>query len=155
MPSKSVYTPTRRLHIAVCFGLLCFVSWGLLASNPLGALKHSPLAFVRTISDILMHCAVYSVFSLACFSFALRSHDSRVRTVVLAGLMVHGISTELIQTFIPTRTCDPLDAMANMVGIAIGVAVTGFLFSKRPGRPAARWRGERQDVGRGNAKIAG
>ncbi len=155
MFSKSVVTTTRPFHVAICVCLLCFVSWGLLSSNPLAAIRHSPLEFVRTISDVLMHCGVYAVFSLACFSFAVRTGDPRIKNLILFGLVVHGICTELVQAFIPARTCDPLDTMANMVGIAIGVATTNFVLARISGRSEDRWEEARQNIEHGNATVSG
>lgn len=124
----------RQLHVAGCLGLLLFVSWGLLTSDPLAVVKRSPFSVLTTVSDLLMHCGVYSVFSLACCTAVSRAREPWVLKAVLALLVFHGLATEVLQTWVPCRTCDPLDALANMTGIASGAVLATRVFSLRVGK---------------------
>lgn len=121
----------RHVHIAACFGLMYFITWGLLTSDPLSAVRNTRLSFLQTINDVLIHGAVYTVFSGACLSLLRRRTDVWVRVVVISLLVVHGVGTELLQTMVPNRTGDPLDASANIAGIALGAVFAAWL-SKRP-----------------------
>ena len=122
LPHQS-FSSLRKLHIAVSFGLLCFVTWGLLTPDPLASVRNTRLGFLQTVNDVLIHLGVYTVFSTACLSLLRRRTDMWVRNTVFGLLLLHGIGTELLQTMLPRRTGDPLDVLANMVGIATGALI--------------------------------
>lgn len=124
-------------HLAASICLLAFVSWGLLSTAPFAAVKRSPLSFVTTISDLIMHCGAYSTLAVVCLSLSMASREPRVARVVLISLVVHGLGTEVLQNWIPRRTCDPLDALANMAGIAVGALFVSWFFSPRFARSAS------------------
>jgi VanZ family protein len=48
----------------------------------------------------------------------------RVRWWLLAFLVAHAFVTEMIQQFVPLRTGSLRDACINLIGLAIGVALT-------------------------------
>lgn len=115
----------RRLHVTVCIGLLTFVSWALLSSTPFTTVRHTPLSVLRTVSDVLLHCGAYGLLSFICGLAVADTQYTGARRVLLVLLIAHGLLTELLQTLVPNRMGDPLDGMANMVGIATGtIAVT-------------------------------
>ena len=124
--SHSLPFPTpvvRRVHVALAVTMFLFVSWGLLTSRPLAIVRDTPFAWLKSVNDVLIHCSVYTVFSLTCLSLLRRRTDSWVRFVVFGLLFTHAIGTEVLQTLIPRRTGDPLDAFANLVGIAVGTVI--------------------------------
>ena len=123
---------SRATHIVVCLALLMFVSWGLLTPDPMAVVRRSPLSILTTVSDLLMHGCVFGVFSIACCSLTARSNDPRVQKAILFLLMVYSTVTELLQVYIPRRTCDPLDAIANIAGIVVGAAIVNWFVSRRP-----------------------
>ncbi|MEQ9410044.1 MAG: VanZ family protein [Fuerstiella sp.] len=137
MNRKPASTIVKSTHLAACFGALAFVTWGLLTPDPLAVVRRSPLSILTTISDLLMHFGAYGMFSLVCCSLTLSSQDSWVQKSVVALLVVHGLGTELLQTWIPCRTCDPLDAMANMTGITAGAVGAVWLLQRRPEQTTA------------------
>jgi VanZ family protein len=115
----------QRLHVMVCIGLLAFVSWALLSPTPFAAVRHTPLSVLRTVSDVLLHCGAYGLLSFVCGLAVADTQNTRARRILLSLLIAHGLLTELLQTLVPNRMGDPLDGMANMLGIAIGaIAVT-------------------------------
>ena len=124
----------RYPHLAVCAGLLALISWGLLSTAPFAAVKRSPLSFMTTISDLIMHCGAYATLSVVCLSLSTASRDPKVARTVLTLLVIHGLGTEVLQTWIPRRTCDPLDALANMAGIAAGALIVSWLLTPQPAR---------------------
>ena len=116
-----------RLHFTVCVGLLSFVSWALLSPNPFATVRYTPLSALRTVSDVLLHCSAYGLLSSVCFLAMANKRSAGARRILLGLLIAHGVSSELLQALVPNRNCDPLDGMANMLGIAIGaVAVIWF-----------------------------
>ena len=126
MHSAEASTISKRIHLLVCVMLLVVISWALLSSDPFAAVRHTPLSFLRTISDVILHCGVYTVFSSACCSLIGPNSSPRIRKVVLGLLLVHAVGTELLQTEMPNRTCDPLDALANICGIAFGSVLAAW-----------------------------
>ncbi|MCP4173974.1 MAG: hypothetical protein GY758_24750 [Fuerstiella sp.] len=120
----------RRFHFALCVGLLSFISWALLTPNPFTTVRYtplSPLSALRTVSDVLLHCGAYSLLSFVCYFLVSNRQSVGARRIMLGLLLAHGISSELLQELVPNRNCDPLDGMANMLGIAVGtIAATWF-----------------------------
>ncbi|GAB5439812.1 MAG: hypothetical protein Fues2KO_01610 [Fuerstiella sp.] len=119
----------RLPHLVACALVALVVSWGLLSQNPFAAVKRSPLSILSTISDLVMHFTAYGTLSAIAFGFVANS-DVRVRRCVLMLLMVHALGTECLQVWIPNRTCDALDALANLGGIGAGMTVVWALSSR-------------------------
>ena len=113
----------RRLHLAFAAATCLFVTWGLLTSDPLAVVRNTPLSRIRAVSDVIIHCSVYTVFSLSSLSLLRRRTDLWVRCVVFGLLVTHAVGTELLQTMIPRRTGDVLDATANLAGILLGTLI--------------------------------
>lgn len=125
----------RPAHWVACASLVALVSWGLLSQNPLAAVKRSPLSILTTISDLVMHFTAYGTLSAIAFALIGPTRDVRVRRAVLLLLLVHAFGTECAQIWIPNRTCDALDALANLSGIGGGMlavwALSGRLQTAR------------------------
>lgn len=62
-----------------------------------------------------------------------------LRPVVLAPLLIaHAVASELVQHFLlPGRAGDPWDAVADIVGVAVGLALGSALLLRTAGRAAA------------------
>ena len=120
----------RRLHLLVCASLLMLVTWALLSPDPFLAVKNTPLNSLRLISDVLLHCGAYGTLSLACCLLLGSNPRPRTRSLLVALLVTHGICSELLQANLPLRTCDPLDALANIVGIASGALLAAWVGSR-------------------------
>lgn len=127
MFSRISCPPIRQTLFLVCTSLLVLISWGLLTPDPLAVVKRSPFSVLTTISDLVMHFGVYFVFSLTCGLLFVNTPGSRPRTIVVSLLVVHAISMELLQIYIPCRTCDALDGLANLAGIFSGMAAVDWL----------------------------
>jgi VanZ family protein len=111
--------------VGACVGLIAVVSWALLSPMPFAAVRDTPLSALSTVSDLLLHCGAYGLLSFVCSLAVADRQNDGARRVLLALLIAHGVVSELLQTLIPYRSCDPFDGLANMIGIAMGtVAVT-------------------------------
>ena len=121
----------RNLHAAACGAAIVFISWGLLSSDPLAVVKRSPLSFLTRISDLIMHCSAYCVLATVCLLPTAFRPDQRAPVVISSLLALHAIGTELLQAYIPRRTCDPMDALANLTGIALGAIMMAWLVRPR------------------------
>ncbi|MEZ6063060.1 MAG: VanZ family protein [Planctomycetaceae bacterium] len=125
MSPLDVKSPSvRSLHAAACFLMLAVVSWALLTPDPFAVVKGGPLQVVAGFDDLVLHLGVYTVFSATCFGLVADSRDRRVRNLVVAILCLHAVGTEILQASVPGRTADPLDAVANLTGITLGVLGT-------------------------------
>ena len=122
----------RFIQAAILCGLVLFVSWGLLTPDPLAVVRRSPFSILTTISDLLMHCGVYFILSAAALALTRNSSELRVHLVVWLLLITHALGTEYLQQFVPRRTCDPLDALANLTGIACGALALRWLCKPFP-----------------------
>lgn len=130
----------RKIYAVACIAVLSFVSWGLLSTDPLAVVKRSPFSFLTVISDLMMHCSAYCVLASVCLIPAAIRADVRLAGVVVSFLAAHGVVTELMQHFIPNRTCDALDAMANLAGISLGALFVGCFVRPRLDRQAVHRR---------------
>ena len=116
----------RVLHIVLASALVIFVSWGLLATNPLQAVNGTSFQFVRLIDDFLIHLCVYATLTLALMPIVSQQRLV-IQRLVIGLIVAHSVATELLQIMIPLRTCDPVDLMANWLGIALGVRLTAHV----------------------------
>lgn len=73
-------------------------------------------------SDKVQHALSYAVLSMA-IAFAVRG--PRGRTCLWAGglAIAHGAASELLQSFVPDRSCDWKDFVADAVGVACGLGI--------------------------------
>jgi VanZ family protein len=108
------------LHSAAAALLFVFVSWGLLSTNPLATVDNTSFQFIRRIDDFLIHLSVYATITLVLMPL-VSCCQSRVQRLVVGSMIAHAVITELLQTIIPRRVCDPIDVVANLFGIALGI----------------------------------
>jgi len=97
--------------------LLIFVYLGL---------TPSPEESVPMFNDKLMHCVGY-FFGGISISFAFPFWSYLRRAMVLVS---YSIGIEIAQHFMPPRTFDPVDMIANTTGVLLGLAVIAMLSGK-------------------------
>lgn len=66
----------------------------------------------------IIHLGVY--FGLA-FTIQAVTTKAKYNSMGVAYISAHGLLSEYGQSFVPGRTCDPWDTLANVVGIGIAV----------------------------------
>ena len=113
----------RHAHAVSCILLILFVSWGLLTPDPFAVVRNKPLSWISQLDDMILHCGAFMALSAAVSSLCLRCTRTIPLTAVVA-LCTYAIATELLQGFVVGRTCDPSDALANSLGITVGIVVT-------------------------------
>ncbi|MGI9419197.1 MAG: VanZ family protein [Geminicoccaceae bacterium] len=109
------------------FRLVAFVLWCLSWPGIAVALL-TPLPF-RLISrtDLLGHFLLFFVMTTAVIAFA----RGRLQIVTLAFLtIVYGVALEFGQAYVPGRTFDIADAIANGVGGIVGCLAALILFER-------------------------
>ena len=109
----------------IIYCLAIFIQSSLPASERLPAFPHS---------DKLLHAGAYALLG---FLFYRAFQTTRIpKTVLLIVLIsalsstVYGISDEIHQYFVPSRTFSLADMLANTVGSFIGAALAQFLFNR-------------------------
>lgn len=78
------------------------------------------------------HFVEYLLFG-AALANALRLHVSPRRALVLAVVVasLYGVTDELHQSFVPMRSCDPLDWLVDTVAAAVGGLAAHALLAQR------------------------
>lgn len=80
--------------------------------------------------DKLAHVVVFTVFAVLWMRAG--SASARTRLAVVAGGFAYAVFTEIYQGWLPfERTPDPFDALANMIGVVLGVALYSWLYARR------------------------
>ncbi len=83
-------------------------------------------------SDKIVHCGIYGVLGALCFrALRLTTRLRVVPAILVVPLIVlaYGISDEVHQMFVPQRSSEVLDVVADVVGGALGA----ILASRWPG----------------------
>jgi VanZ family protein len=123
---RGLASPRVRVGVAVLVALAVVVGSLLPAPSSGGAeLVALPHA------DKLVHALAYAVFA-AAVAGALATRDWRAVLAAALLVVVVGTGLEVAQTFVPTRSGDPLDAVANALGATAGTLVWIF-------RPGLAW----------------
>jgi VanZ family protein len=95
-----------------------------------------PLPFLPSAvlsEDKLLHLAEYSALGLLLFHALGTGGRPPVRAAALALLLasLYGASDEIHQYFVPDRSCDVFDWMADTAGGALGAGFAAFLRLRR------------------------
>jgi hypothetical protein len=117
----------RFAKLAIAWALLIFA----LSSIPGGAFPASKLFSY----DKLLHAGVYAVLGAFTFMALPRSLSRRASVlVVLAGAIttLYGFTDELHQLFVPGRSADLRDVLADAVGGLLGAFAASLLPAKAP-----------------------
>ncbi len=111
---------SRQAHAILCVLATGFISWALLSPDPFAVVPIRGLGWVRQLNDLFLHMGAFSALTVAIVSLSLRISGFLPLTIVM-GLVAYAVATEILQTFVPGRTCDPADALANAAGIIVGI----------------------------------
>jgi len=105
----------RSLPALAWMGLIFFLS-----AQP----KLPEVIFLFDGIDKLFHAGAYGVLGLLV-SYALGVSSRRAALVAVALSSLYGASDELHQYFVPGRSCDVFDWLADTSGAAVAVAMLG------------------------------
>ena len=117
-------------------------SFVLLHPDPYSLTAPTRWADANGLKGYPVHFGAYA--TLAVLAAVLRPRTGRRRTdsrlarlldraAWPAFLVLHGAGTELAQAFIPSRTCDAYDLLANACGVAAGWAAGSWWLRRRAG----------------------
>lgn len=91
-----------------------------LSSQP----KLPKVVFLFDGIDKLFHAGAYGVLALLV-TFALGATTRRAALAAVVVASLYGVSDELHQYFVPGRSCDVVDWLADTGGAAVALAVLG------------------------------
>jgi VanZ family protein len=95
-----------------------------------------PTFFGLTFGDKVLHFIEYSIFSFLLFLtfFTSRKEFFKKNVFLLSSIIgiVYGFSDEIHQKFVPGRSCDILDFLADCLGIIL-IQIGIWLYLKRKG----------------------
>ena len=84
-------------------------------------------------SDKLVHVAMYAILGVLALRAAASGSGTTPRTIVLtlSAIVAFAAADEWHQRFIPTRSADPADWVADVAGATLGIASFGALKLRR------------------------
>ena len=101
---------------------LCFLTWALLSPDPFAPIHETPLGWLRTLDDLLLHGIAFGCLSALLLSFLQRC-EFPISPGIVVLMVGYSLTTEILQMFVPGRTCDPIDGLANLCGMACGFTI--------------------------------
>ena len=96
----------------------------------------APLPGGIEIPDKVAHFGVYAILG-ALLWWAARPRPLAAAALAIVVASLYGASDELHQRFVPGRTCDLRDWMADFAGAAAAVILITLIFSRRSRNPGA------------------
>jgi VanZ family protein len=122
---------TRRVRAvpAVCYAVVVLVA-SVVDPPAGGSVSTGPLGLVGF--DKWLHGLGYAVFA-ALLAYALWATTTRRLAVAVAAATAYGAGIEVVQSFLPFRSFDPLDALANTLG-ALLIGIVLWILSRRAER---------------------
>jgi VanZ family protein len=136
VPKPKMDSAARFAKLAVAWALVIFV----LSSIPGAAFPHSKLLSY----DKLLHAGVYAVLGAFCFMALPRSWSSKASVLVLVSGAIstlYGFTDEFHQLFVPGRSADLRDVLADCVGGFSGALAAALLPATRAGGPTGKSEG--------------
>jgi len=123
----------NSVHLLLSLFQVAAVSWALLTPDPFALVRDTPLDWVQSASDLLLHAIVFTALSVTVFSLCLAVFGEYPSAAVF-GMLGYCVTVEGLQAFVPGRTSDPRDAIANIAGFVLGLSVVRVLSLLRPKR---------------------
>lgn len=105
--------------------------YGLLALATYSGLSRGGLELTAIASDKVLHWAGYT----GLLVFGRVAHGRRP-VAVFSGLFLYSIGIEIIQYFLPYRSFEVLDILANLTGLVTGSLLWWLFRRLYPRRPA-------------------
>jgi hypothetical protein len=117
-------------HFAAFAALLALWTWKLVSPNPApeavrAALADLDLAFAVAKT---LHLSGYALLALLAATLPV---PRRWRAFLVGLLALHGVATEVAQTFVPNRTGKASDVLIDWVGVALGALAAQFWTRRR------------------------
>jgi VanZ family protein len=131
-PGASRRPPAWRfaLHFAAFLAVLVLWTWKLLDPAPVPGEWKSWLVSLGLVFAAAkgLHVVGYATLTVLAVTLPV---PRRWRVFLVGLLVLHGVVTEVGQTFVPDRTGSPLDVLIDWAGIVLGVLAVHTLWKRR------------------------
>jgi VanZ family protein len=112
-------TITTLLPVVLFVSLLALWTWKLLEPNPLpDAVEREIPSTMKFVLAKSLHAAAYACLTILAAFLPVSSLGFRAVILLLA---LHGIGTEIGQTYVPNRTGSVRDVAIDWSGIGVGL----------------------------------
>ena len=122
---RAFHHPGPSWLLLTAYGLLLFIQ---------SALPSPHIGPELTGTDKVLHLAAYAVMGfLACRAFATWPRLRNPIILYMAGFLfavLFGLSDEWHQSFVPARTADGWDLVADGIGALLGVGIFGWCYRR-------------------------
>jgi VanZ family protein len=113
--------PWRTLHLVALLALLGLWTWKLLVPNPVPeAIAARLTGQARHIAGKVLHGVAYGVLTLLAVTLPVPNYWRWYSAGLLA---LHGVATEIGQTFVPGRTGRVWDVVIDWAGLTVAVVM--------------------------------
>ena len=119
-----------RLILFLSIALFCFILWIIYLANTGESSVFFDLVKALPYGDKMGHLLIFGFLTLgANLSFKFQQLSVGIISVYWGTFLVivFSLIEELSQHFIPTRTLDTLDILADVVGISVFTAISALL----------------------------
>lgn len=117
-------------HLMLSLFQLAAVSWALLTPDPFAFVRDTSLSWVQSASDLLLHVIAFTVLSATVCSLSL-AVCGEIPSIIIFAMLGYSVMVEGLQALVPSRTCDPRDAIGNVAGIVLGLTIARILSQLR------------------------
>ena len=80
--------------------------------------------------DKLLHCIAYFSLAISWITALLKNSESAAHSKMVVFSMLYALSDEFHQTFIPTRSFEVLDLVADAAGILLALKLSRYVQRK-------------------------
>lgn len=116
--------PAARLWAALLFWpLLVIWTWLLVRPNPIPEIVEAIPGSWRFLAAKTLHGGTYAFMTVLGLIWTT---SPRGRILVVALLLMHGVGTEVTQTFVPNRSGEVRDVLVDWTGVLIATMVMRF-----------------------------
>lgn len=127
-------TPRLAVQGVAFAALLALWTWKLVSPNP------APEAVRVALADLDLAFAVAKTLHLSGYALlaalaATLPVPRRWRAFLVALLVLHGVATEVAQTFVPNRSGRATDVLIDWAGVALGALAAQLWTRPRERRP--------------------
>ncbi len=94
--------------------------------------------FIAENPDKMFHGFLYAVLTWFAFRAVFRTHSNPYRTMALAVILsaIYGATDEWHQFYVPMRSCDIMDWLADVSGGLLAVGVCYLIYVRRRHAPS-------------------
>jgi VanZ family protein len=132
--STSEESPSRRwdlLHFLLFLAFLALWTWKLLEPQPVPEELRKGLAGYDFVAAKMLHACGYAFLTILAATLPVG------RRFLVGVLLLHGVGTEIGQTFVPNRTGRVFDVVIDWCGIALGLLIVSRMRRRRARRTAS------------------